>query len=343
MYDNGDGTYEAYFSYFNSTSAELEAAIGVTDEGSVKNFFSPGEPSRGQPSVFKRGAFRGAFHFTFSGEPLVWTLKVKNGREFQIHVSAKSPRLTQVEPVVECINKNSAGGFVATFGYVNSNEIEISLPIGKRNRFFPGKEDRAQPNQFFSGRVTGAFLVGFDTELLWILSGKPAAVSPEANVCDCTASDSTTTQVTLLKTSESLVSLIVGTLRRFSDASLARVSNAPPGVKKKIKERFDRAKRKVLAELATAHKLTRSVPVLSRNCPRLPPGCSVVDDGPLLEQLKSFYVTKQRQLKRLVQRTSFLDPATAKKNKAAIAKAKVIVKQALTDLGKVPRFRTVCK
>lgn len=343
IYDNGDGTFEAYFSYINLSAAEIPAAVGISQDGQVKNTFSPGPQSRGQPTVFKRGDVRGAFHFTFSGETLTWTVKVPGSNEMRIVVSANSPRLEPIEPIAECINQNKAGGFVATFGYLNPNEFEIVLPLGRRNKFAPGKEDRGQPNAFFSGRNTAVLLSEFDTELSWQLATKTAAVSPATKVCACTASSTAVTRERVIKTSEELGLLVFIATDRFERASLVRLKNAPPAAKKQFKKAIARAKERVARSVLTVKDLTSTIPEMSKNCPELPPGCSIVDDGPTISRLRSFFFSTQKSLVRTARRTNFLDPTVVKKNKATVGKAKAIVKLSIDELNKIPRFRTVCK
>ncbi len=341
VYDNGDGTFEAYFSYLNSTESDIAVAIG--DASEAKNFFSPGVPSRGQPAVFKKGVFRGAFHFTFSGERLVWTVKPAGGREMQVEVSAQSPRLEPVEPVAECINQNKAGGFVATFGYLNRNEIDISIPIGKFNNFAPGKQDRSQPNLFFTGLNTSVVLAGFDTELSWQLPGKRSAVSPTTKVCECTGSNTQVSKDRVIKTSEELGLVLFTATDNFEKASLIRMGGASVAAKKRLKAAIARVKAKTAQSVVEVRDRVSSLPDVSRNCPQLPANCRQVDDGPTLQQLRIFYVQKQKQVMRTVGRSNFIAPSIAKRNKGLIKKAKVIVKAGLAELDKIPRFRLVCK
>jgi hypothetical protein len=69
---NGDGTYTAFFGYYNENDDDVTIPIGVN------NRFSPEPSDRGQPTTFEPGRTpsypKASFSVLFTAETLVWTL-----------------------------------------------------------------------------------------------------------------------------------------------------------------------------------------------------------------------------------------------------------------------------
>jgi hypothetical protein len=82
-----------------------------------------------------------------------------------------------VRPILECVQNNGDGTFLAHFGYDNENAINVNIPIGSPDNFFtPSPEDRGQPEDYLPGRSpffpNAAFQVPFDgSPLVWSLTG----------------------------------------------------------------------------------------------------------------------------------------------------------------------------
>jgi hypothetical protein len=89
-----------------------------------------------------------------------------------------------ISPVLECVDHVGDGIFIAHFGYMNRNEMDVEIPIGPDNRFTPALEDRGQPTSFLPGRQYDVFTVEFDgSNLVWRLE------SPNGQSATATASD----------------------------------------------------------------------------------------------------------------------------------------------------------
>jgi hypothetical protein len=84
----------------------------------------------------------------------------------------------RIGPVLECVADNGDGTYTAHFGYNNENAYVVTIPIGPRNRFVPGAEDRGQPTTFQPGRVVDVVQVDFNGgNLIWQLDGKSGTAS----------------------------------------------------------------------------------------------------------------------------------------------------------------------
>jgi hypothetical protein len=78
---------------------------------------------------------------------------------------------TTLVPVLECVDNNGNGTYTAHFGYVNNTGSAITLPVGPKNMFVGGDQDRGQPIVFYPGEHLSEFTVVFgalDT-LKWLL------------------------------------------------------------------------------------------------------------------------------------------------------------------------------
>ncbi len=73
MDDNGNGTYTAYFGYYNRCDCWVNIPIGAD------NIFTPDPQDRGQTQFFEPGRVINDFSVVFDGSNLVWYLKSPNG------------------------------------------------------------------------------------------------------------------------------------------------------------------------------------------------------------------------------------------------------------------------
>lgn len=87
---------------------------------------------------------------------------------------AVSPSAQSDKPVYaqyEGFIKEADGSMVLSFGYFNTNDADVVIPAGERNRFQPGTDDRGQPTIFRKGRQRSAcvmrFPAGFDGHMQW--------------------------------------------------------------------------------------------------------------------------------------------------------------------------------
>jgi uncharacterized repeat protein (TIGR01451 family) len=89
-----------------------------------------------------------------------------------------------VTPTVECVEVR-APGLVAHFGYRNSEDSAVTIPVGRANTFVPPPEDRAQPHVFQPGTHADEFTVPFEVGAIsWHLAGKSRTASTASPHCD---------------------------------------------------------------------------------------------------------------------------------------------------------------
>jgi hypothetical protein len=106
--------------------------------------------------------------------------------------ATKTPETTQaVLPLLECVEATS-NGFVAHFGYYNSTDTVVSIPIGTENRFSPDPKDRGQIELFEPDRSpaypNAAFNVPFlDGMLEWTLGDVTVRADSEDLSTRCNA------------------------------------------------------------------------------------------------------------------------------------------------------------
>lgn len=90
-----------------------------------------------------------------------------------------------VSPILECVSAKAGGVFAAVFGYLNSGNSTVVVPIGSNNKFSPGPDDRGQPTMFEPGRHESIIGVVFDgADLVWSLNGGSATASANSKACE---------------------------------------------------------------------------------------------------------------------------------------------------------------
>ena len=101
------------------------------------------------------------------------------------HVSGE-----KLSPVLECVvdlgatSTNTAGRYVAIFGYNNPNSESMKIEVGSNNKFTPAPQQRGQPEEFQPGRQQSVFKVEFSGgNLVWTLNGKTSTASPNSARC----------------------------------------------------------------------------------------------------------------------------------------------------------------
>ena len=96
----------------------------------------------------------------------------------------KEAKKRRVKPVLDCVIERAPGRFVAVFGYVNSHDQAVAIPVGKFNRMQPAPQDRGQPGRFQPGRHRNAFRVEFTGgQMAWFLADERAAASSRSERC----------------------------------------------------------------------------------------------------------------------------------------------------------------
>jgi hypothetical protein len=327
VYNNRDGTFTAYITYINSGTTDLSIAIS-SGAGGSRNEVSPGNPNRGQPTLFKAGTQRGAARITFGGENLTWTVAAPGTASSTISFSGTSTPLSAIVPLAECVHPTDAGGFNAVLGYRNPNSFEIAIPVGPLNLFTPGVQDRAQPTSFFPGLVSGAFSVSTATSLQWRVTGSTATVNSSTKVCECPSVGGAEVKSSLTLNGEQ----IVKTVNKSADllATLDKKGSA-------------RAKKRAAESLAQLKSQLATLPAIIRSCPSVPAGCSTVDDAGTIGVLKNHFLEMANLTRRVEARTSFLKTGKTSRKSANVKTASAQSAAGLAEAGKLPRFRTSCR
>lgn len=93
-----------------------------------------------------------------------------------------------LSPTIECIVSASDKSFRAYFGYINTSNSTVSIPVGIDNRFTPDPAARGQPTEFAPGRSTpfpnNTFsVVSIGSALVWHLNGYTATANSATNEC----------------------------------------------------------------------------------------------------------------------------------------------------------------
>jgi hypothetical protein len=95
----------------------------------------------------------------------------------------------QVFPILECVEEVSEGLYRAYFGYKNKTGVQVEIPLGPENYFYPKPIDRGQPTIFEVGRSPSfpesPLSVEFnDLPIKWILAGKAVKASAISLPCE---------------------------------------------------------------------------------------------------------------------------------------------------------------
>lgn len=77
-----------------------------------------------------------------------------------------------ISPVLEVVYREADGSYTAVWGYLNRNNVPITVPVGATNRFWPDPANRGQPTVFLVGRQVRVFEAPFAGTLVWSLKGR---------------------------------------------------------------------------------------------------------------------------------------------------------------------------
>jgi hypothetical protein len=93
-----------------------------------------------------------------------------------------------MSPVADCVDRLNTNTYRAQFGYLNATRGGVYVRRGVNNAFQTAPSDRAQTQEFFSGRVRDAFRVTFNgSPLSWALGGITATASSGLMACSADA------------------------------------------------------------------------------------------------------------------------------------------------------------
>ncbi|HYK72586.1 MAG TPA: hypothetical protein VEV44_05570 [Pseudoneobacillus sp.] len=166
VYDNGDGTYTAYFGYQNASGVTVDAMDSKFISGAVVNSVQP------MKKDFQNGTNTEAFSAVFKGTHLMWELTGPDGqKKYAIAYATNTPKYTALVPYVNKVVNNGDGTFTAVWGYQNQNSVVVSA----KESAFKGnvlKNEMAKRDQFLVGVQSNVFQTTFKgTELTWQVKG----------------------------------------------------------------------------------------------------------------------------------------------------------------------------
>ena len=352
---NTDGSSTAYFSYNNTTARDLEATVGSTTGTSV-NEFSPGPRGLGQPSRFKPGLSKGTVPASFTGSELTWSVRVTGNAKVTAKAStATTPNCGAVQPTADCRGFDS-GKLRIKIGYRNPNPFSIVLPVGALNEFTPGRIDRGQPYEFFSGLNTGVLNVDLESaedQTVWRLNGETSAIASKVPVCQGECVDTATGAITgeldriavdLADTVRDGANLLAASPLVKGDSPLTKGRRkTSKGTAAEDRADIQRSRKLATEYEARSRELLLEVPAVIRNCPEAPAFCQTVDRGPTINALKELYAEARNSTKRIVSRAYFRESGRTNRNDPIIKRALRLEEQGLAQLAKIPRFATECK
>ncbi|MFD2443723.1 hypothetical protein ACFSO7_06970 [Bacillus sp. CGMCC 1.16607] len=166
VYDNGNGTFTAYWGYQNRND--------VTVDAKESKFISGDVDIKSQPmkNDFIAGTNQEAFSTIFKGTHLIWEITGPDGQKKIVTAySSNAPKYSALIPTLSKVYNNGDGTFTAVWGYQNQNIVEVNA--GSSN--FKGlvlKNEVAKKDQFKPGVQTNVFETTFKgTEISWFLTG----------------------------------------------------------------------------------------------------------------------------------------------------------------------------
>jgi hypothetical protein len=364
--DNVDGSYTAYFSYNNTTAADI--SIPAASTGTQVNKVTPGDKNQGQASLFLKGIQRGVASITYRTSAIQWTLRPAGGKKVSATASSSSPKCATVQPIAEC-RGYEGGKMLVNVSYRNNNSFPIKFPIGDLNLFTPGNVDRGQPREFFAGLNQAAFQVEITSQTdqaTWRLNGLNTDVSNSLPVCSGSCIETATGAITgqlnqvaidLADAANDAADLLAASPARRSSSTAAakqvssrRVSRTVSGrrvSRTTAQDRRDaeRARKAAQDYEKKARELVLQIPAVIKNCPEAPNFCATVDRGETISQLRVLYAESRNTVKRVVARAYFKATGSTKDVPSDPIYKRGIKLEATgnSELDKLPRFATECK
>jgi hypothetical protein len=88
-------------------------------------------------------------------------------------------------PEFTCVWDNGGGSYTAVFGYTNTGNRDLIIPIGSENGFSPDPADRGQGTTFLAdASTTSALTITWTgTPPSWTVSGNTATASSSGTAC----------------------------------------------------------------------------------------------------------------------------------------------------------------
>jgi hypothetical protein len=341
---NNDGSKTAYFSYNNTTGADVTVTTNA-NLGTVNEFATTGSATP-PPTAFKAGLAKGAVVATFTGDSLTWLVRAQKSAASRATASATTPVCAPITPKAECRDYKN-GVLVAQVGYVNSNSFELQIPVGPSNGFIPSPVDRGQPTKFFAGTNKSVFLVPLASAseaLTWVVNGLSVNINGVLPVCEGGCVDTPTGNVTaeLDAIAQELSNVMTRAANILASAKATSGKDVSAQTKRNRRD-AERAKKKAQDYEALAKTLTIRFPQVVKTCPEAPVYCETVDRQYEIESLKGLYANQRNSTQRTIARSYFRNTGKTSRSDSLVKQAKDLEQEGLAALAKLPRFETQCK
>jgi hypothetical protein len=341
---NSDGSKTAYFSYNNTTGADVTVTTNA-NLGTVNEFATTGSATP-PPTAFKAGLAKGAVVATFTGDSLTWLVRAQKSAASRATASATTPVCAPITPKAECRDYKN-GVLVAQLGYVNGNSFELQIPSGPSNGFLPSPADRGQPTKFFAGTNKSVFqvpLASTSDSLAWVVNGASVKIDGSLPVCEGGCVDTPTGNVTaeLDAIAQELSNVMTRAANILASAKATSGKDVSARTKRNRTD-AERAKKKAQDYEALAKTLTIRFPQVVKTCPEAPVYCETVDRQYEIETLKGLYANQRNSTQRTIARSYFRNTGKTSRSDSLVKQAKDLEQQGLAALAKLPRFETQCK
>jgi hypothetical protein len=341
---NKDGSKTAYFSYNNTTGADVSVTTNA-NLGTVNEFATTGSTTP-PPTAFKAGLAKGAVVATFTGDSLTWLVRAQKSAASRATASAATPVCAPITPKAECRDYQN-GVMVAQLGYVNGNGFEQQIAVGPSNGFIPSPVDRGQPTKFFAGTNKSVFqvpLASASDSLTWVVNGVSVKIDANLPVCAGGCVDTPIGNVTaeLDAIAQQLSDVMTRAANILASAKATSGKNVSAQAKRNRTD-AERAKKKAQDYQALAKTLTIRFPQVVKTCPQAPVYCETVDRQYEIESLKGLYANQRNSTQRTIARSYFRNTGKTSRTDALVKQAKDLEQQGLAALAKLPRFETQCK
>ena len=341
---NKDGSKTAYFSYNNTTGADVTVTTNAA-QGTVNEFATTGSTTP-PPTVFKAGLAKGAVVVTFTGDSVTWLVRAQRSAASRATASAATPVCAPISPQAECRGYQN-GVITVRLGYINGNGFEQQVAVGPSNGFTPGAVDRGQPNKFFAGTNKSVFqvpLVSATDSLTWAVNGTSVKIDNTLPVCDGECVDTPTGSITgeLDSVAQQLSDLMTRAANILASAKVTSGKNVSAAATRNRTD-AERAKKKAQDYSAQAKSLTIQFPQVIKTCPQAPAYCETVDRQYAIESLKGLYANQRNSIQRTIARAYFRNTGATSRTDSLVKQAKALEQQGLAALAQLPRFDTQCK
>ena len=97
-----------------------------------------------------------------------------------------TPTTGNVYPVLNCIAPQPNGAYLAKFGYINKENVAVTIPIGSNNTIIPSSYNGQQPTVFSPGNQQAVLQINAPSgtsSITWVLDGTSATAGPNSVQC----------------------------------------------------------------------------------------------------------------------------------------------------------------